>query len=162
MVDVRKLNRGAWDAQVERKNPWTIPVTSEEIAAARRGQGRILLTPVKAVPSSWFPPLVGARVLCLASGGGQQGPILAAAGGNVTVLDNSPKQLAQDRMVAHREGLELELVEFGHSLEDQIGGQITAGFVITGFYEDVFPPDEDVLSRYIPSFAATRATKHPR
>jgi ubiquinone/menaquinone biosynthesis C-methylase UbiE len=26
-------------------------------------------------------------------------------------------------------------LEFGHTLEDQIGGQISAGFVITGFYE---------------------------
>ena len=55
-----------------------------------------------------------------------------------------------------------EPFEFGHSLEDQIGGQIAAGFVITGFYEDVFPPEKDVLSRYIPSFAATRATKTAR
>jgi hypothetical protein len=27
-------------------------------------------------------------------------------------------------------------LEFGHTLEDQIGGQLDAGFVITGFYED--------------------------
>jgi 2-polyprenyl-3-methyl-5-hydroxy-6-metoxy-1,4-benzoquinol methylase len=50
-------------------------------------------------------------VLCLASGGGQQGPILAAAGARVTVFDNSPQQLAQDRFVARREGLTLETVE---------------------------------------------------
>jgi len=31
---------------------------------------------------------------CLASGGGQQGPVLAAAGAHVTVFDNSPRQLA--------------------------------------------------------------------
>jgi 2-polyprenyl-3-methyl-5-hydroxy-6-metoxy-1,4-benzoquinol methylase len=45
----------------------------------------------------WFPPLKGADVLCLASGGGQQGPILAATGANVTVFDNSPRQLEQDQ-----------------------------------------------------------------
>ena len=49
-------------------------------------------------------------MLCLASGGGQQGPILAAAGANVTVFDNSPRQLAQDRLVADREGLAIETV----------------------------------------------------
>ena len=49
-------------------------------------------------------------MLCLASGGGQQGPILAAAGANVTVFDNSPNQLAQDRLVADREGLTIETV----------------------------------------------------
>jgi SAM-dependent methyltransferase len=50
-------------------------------------------------------------VLCLASGGGQQGPIFAAAGARVTVLDNSPRQLGQDRFVAERDGLALHLVE---------------------------------------------------
>src|SRR5262249_18049228 len=28
-------------------------------------------------------------------------------------------------------------LEFGHTLDDQIGGQIAAGFVITGFFEDL-------------------------
>jgi SAM-dependent methyltransferase len=50
-------------------------------------------------------------VLCLASGGGQQGPILAAAGASVVVLDQSPAQLGRDREVARREGLDLEAVE---------------------------------------------------
>jgi SAM-dependent methyltransferase len=50
----------------------------------------VLLTPTKPVPRDWFPPLPGLDVLCLASGGGQQGPILAAAGASVTVFDNSP------------------------------------------------------------------------
>jgi SAM-dependent methyltransferase len=49
-------------------------------------------------------------VLCLASGGGQQGPVLAAAGANVTAFDNSPNQLAQDRLVAERDGLSIETV----------------------------------------------------
>ena len=42
-------------------------------------------------------------------------------------------------------------------MEDQIAGQLLAGFVLTGFYEDAWDPEEDVLSRYIPSFIATRA-----
>ncbi len=37
--------------------------------------------------------------------------MLAAAGANVTVFDNSPKQLAQDRAVADRDGLTLETVQ---------------------------------------------------
>jgi 2-polyprenyl-3-methyl-5-hydroxy-6-metoxy-1,4-benzoquinol methylase len=44
-------------------------------------------------------------VLCLAAGGGQQGPVLAAAGAAVTVFDNSPRQLGRDEEVAAREGL---------------------------------------------------------
>jgi SAM-dependent methyltransferase len=109
--DVRELNRDAWDAQVAKKNRWTVPVSPKEIEAARRGEWEILLTPTRPVPRSWFPELEGARVLCLASGGGQQGPILAATGARVTVFDNSPRQLAQDRLVAERENLELETIE---------------------------------------------------
>jgi SAM-dependent methyltransferase len=207
------------------------------------------------VPGDWFPPLDGLDVLCLASGGGQQGPILAAAGARVTVLDNSPGQLAQDRLVADREGLSLECVRgdmgdlsvfrdasfdlvvhpcsnafvpdvgpvwreafrvlraggsllagftnpvaylfedsalergelrvaytipysdlaspsederrrfaerdeplcFGHTLDDQVGGQLAAGFLLTGFYEDTDP--SSILARYIPSYVATRAMK---
>ena len=110
-MDPISYNRQAWDRQVESGNRWTIPVSPEEIAEARQGRWRILLTSDKSVPCEWFPPLQGIDVLCLASGGGQQGPILAAAGARVTVLDNSPRQLAQDRMVAEREGLELTTVQ---------------------------------------------------
>jgi ubiquinone/menaquinone biosynthesis C-methylase UbiE len=49
--------------------------------------------------------------LCLAAGGGQQAPILAALGAEVTVLDASPRQLAQDRFVAERDHLAIRLVE---------------------------------------------------
>jgi len=258
-VDIREHNRLAWDRQVEKGNPWTIPVDAETIAAARNGHWTILLTPTKPVPREWLPHLSGQRVLCLASGGGQQGPVLAAAGAQVTVLDNSPKQLARDRFVAEREGLAMATVEgdmadlslfpdqsfdivvhpvsnvfapevrpvwreafrvlgkggiliagfnnpvvhlfdyalvertgrlevryalpysdvehlteeekrrcqadgipfeFSHTLEDQIGGQIAAGFVLTGFYEDYDrESDASPLSRYMPIYIATRAMK---
>jgi SAM-dependent methyltransferase len=256
---VREHNRGAWDRQVGHGNPWTIPVGEEEVAEARQGRWQIVLTPTIPVPREWFPDLASCEVLCLASGGGQQGPILAAAGANVTVLDNSPRQLDQDRLVAARESLaittvegdmadlymfpeesfdlvvhpvsnlfvpdirpvwketyrvlrsggsllagfanpivylfDLELAdqagilqvkypipysdldslseeqrrryvedgepfEFGHTLDDQIGGQLEAGFVLTGFYQDGYGGQEDdLLSRYIDSFIATRAVK---
>jgi SAM-dependent methyltransferase len=253
--DIQDYNRRAWDRQVERGNRWTVPVGAEEVARARRGHWAVVLTPVKPVPNDWFPPLAGLDVLCLASGGGQQGPILAAAGARVTVFDNSPRQLAQDRLVADREGLTIETLqgdmadlsvfpearfdlivhpvsnvfvsdvrpvwqeafrvlrptgsllagfvnpvhylfdffalergelrvahripysdlstlsgeererlanqeaplEFGHTLGDQIGGQIAAGFFLTGFYEDIDP--DSVLGEHIPSYIATRALK---
>jgi SAM-dependent methyltransferase len=253
--EILRYNRRAWDRQVERGNPWTVPVGQEEIALARNGEWQIVLTPTKPVPREWFPRLVGLDVLCLASGGGQQGPILAAAGANVTVFDNSPNQLAQDRLVAEREGLTIEIIqgdmadlsvftdsrfelivhpvsnvfvpdvkpvwreayrvlrpggtllsgfmnpvnylfdffaleagelrvthsipysdvrslsdgeraklseqgtplEFGHTLDDQIGGQINVGFVLTGFYEDIDP--DTILGKHIPSYIATKATK---
>ena len=48
-------------------------------------------------------------------------------------------------------------MEFGHSLDDQIGGQIDAGLVIAGFYEDRWL--DFVLDRHIATFIATRALK---
>ena len=258
-MDIREHNRRAWDQQVEYGNPWTVPVSPEDIAAARNGDWRIVLTPTKPVPHDWLPGLRGKRVLCLASGGGQQGPVLAAAGACVTVFDNSPRQLEQDRRVAEREHLTLETVEgdmrdlsalasesfeaivhpvsnayvpdvlpvwreafrvlcrggvmvagfnspavylfdyelaertgqlqvryrlpysdveqlpeqerqhyleeglpfeFSHTLDEQIGGQIEAGFIITGFYEDYDDPaSAKLLSSYMPVYLATRATK---
>lgn len=256
-MDIRAYNREAWDRQVANGNPWTLPVAPAQIAAARQGDWSVVLTPTVPVPRSWFPAeLVGQNILCLASAGGQQGPILAAAGANVTVFDNSPAQLAQDRLVADREKLLIETIEgdmadlsgfpadtfdlifhpvsnlfvphlqpvwdeawrvlksggslltgfvnpvtylfdsdlmerenrlevrytipysdleqlptaqleqyltegspleFGHTLEDQIGGQLRAGFVIRGFYEDIQPGS--VLGSRIPSFCATLAVK---
>jgi len=46
--------------------------------------------------------------------------------------------------------------QFGHTLTDQIQGQITAGFVIAGFYED---KGEALLDEYTDVFIATRAIK---
>ena len=52
----------------------------------------------------------GARVLGLASGGGQQMPLFAAMGAVCTVLDYSERQIASERMVAEREGYEIRCV----------------------------------------------------
>ncbi|XZE52898.1 class I SAM-dependent methyltransferase [Planctomycetaceae bacterium SH139] len=255
--DIVAYNRAAWDSQVRKKNRWTIPVSPEEIQRARNADWQIVLTPEKPVPLEWFPDFheSSIKVLCLAGSGGQQGPILAAAGARVTVLDNSAAQLAQDRIVADREGLTLDLVHgdmadlsvfedesfdlivhpcsntfvpnvlpvwkeaarvmklgasllsgfvnpitylfdeqlmeqgefkvshkipysdlvslspdqrqtlldenepfcFGHTLADQVGGQVEAGLAITGFYEDCWR--DWPISDYIPTFIATKATK---
>lgn len=257
MIDVRSYNRDAWDRQVKDANEWTIPVTPEQVARARAGDWSIVLTPKKPVPAAWYPPLFGARVLGLAAGGGQQGPLLAATGAQVTILDNSPAQLAQDRLVAERENLQLDLHEgdmadlsrfadrtfdlivhpvsncfvpdvlpvwreafrvlkpggvllagfsnpiafacdpdldkqgiaqlkytipysdltsltdeerrrytdageplaFGHTLEDQIGGQLRAGFVLTDMFEDSWTADKGAIYTYLPCYMATRALK---
>src|SRR5262249_23642857 len=103
LMDVVAHNRSAWDRQVAKGNRWTVPVGPDIIAAARRGDWAVVLTPTRPVPRDWFPELRGLDVLCLACGGGQQAPVFAAAGASVTVLDLSPGQLAQDRLVADRE-----------------------------------------------------------
>lgn len=256
--DVVAFNRSAWDRQAEENNEWTVPVSHDEIEAARSGDLTIILTPTIAVPDDWIHPLSDRDVLCLAGGGGQQAPLLSAAGANVTTLDNSPLQLERDAMVAKREGLKIRTVlgimsdlstfedasfdlvvhpssngfapdvlpvwkeafrvlrpggqlisgfnnpvrflfdvaqyekgkmivanelpyadhlsldeetkrrfihdhepmAFGHTLTDQIGGQVDAGFMITGFFEDDWGGRiDDPLSKYMKSFIATRATK---
>jgi SAM-dependent methyltransferase len=104
-------NRDAWDREVDSGNEWTRPVGPEVIARARAGDWSVVLIGYNPVPRDWFPAdLAGAAVLCLASGGGQQGPVLAAAGAAVTVLDNSPRQLSRDQEVAAREELALRTV----------------------------------------------------
>jgi SAM-dependent methyltransferase len=104
-------NRAAWDREVERGNEWTQPVGPDVIARARAGEWSVVLIGYEPVPRDWFPgEMSGAAVLCLASGGGQQGPVLAAAGADVTVFDNSPRQLDRDREVAARDGLSVRTV----------------------------------------------------
>jgi SAM-dependent methyltransferase len=104
-------NRDAWDREVDAGNEWTRPVEPEIIARARAGDWSVVLIGTAPVPRAWFPvELAGVDVLCLASGGGQQGPVLSTAGASVTVLDNSPRQLDRDREVADREELKLRTV----------------------------------------------------
>jgi len=193
--------------------------------------------------------------MALACGGGQQGPLLAAAGAEVTVFDASDLQLGQDRMVAEREGLSIRTVQgdmkdlsafadesfdlviqpvsnlfvpqirpvwreasrvlrrggellagfvnplyflfdddalsrgeyllryripyadteqldplsldsfmadeqplcFGHTLEDQIGGQLEAGLAMVGLFEDRW--DDKPIDDRIATFLATRSRK---
>ena len=110
-MDVIHYNSQAWDRQVDKGNEWTQPVSAETIERARQGDWKIVLTPTLPVPKSWFGDLKGKKVLCLAGGGGQQAPILAAAGANVSTLDNSQNQLNRDREVAEREGLSIDLFQ---------------------------------------------------
>lgn len=260
-MDFLNYNREAWNRKVAENNEWTVPVSPEVIAAARRGDWSVVLTPVIPVPQDWFGNLAGASVLGLASGGGQQGPVLAAAGAEVTIFDNSPSQLEQDRQVADREGLTIrtvqgdmadlsvfeaesfdlifhpvsncfvpdvnavwrecfrvlkpggallagvlnpaffcfdfdklekgemevahrlpyadltslgpealarhqatgEALEWSHTLDDQIGGQLAAGFLLAGFYEDRFAPGViDPLNDHMPTMIATRSLKPTR
>ena len=50
-----------------------------------------------------------------------------------------------------------EGIAFGHTLHDQIQGQIDAGFLIAGFYED--NGDGTILDNYIDMYIATKAIK---
>jgi len=52
----------------------------------------------------------GKSVLCLGAGGGRQGPLFAAAGARVTVVDFSERQLDHDRRVQAARKLDLKAV----------------------------------------------------
>ena len=110
---VRIYNRAAWNKRVENSNEWTVPFSDQVIDDAQRGVWQILLTDSKHVLRDWFPKLDGLDVLCLVSGGGQQVSVLPGTGARVTVFDNSPRQLEDDRTVAQRHNLELTTVEGG-------------------------------------------------
>ena len=111
-MKIQHLNKVAWDYAVgEGTNPYTKVVSSKQIAEAKQGKWSLHLSDCKPVPKDWFPTLNGLKVLCLASGGGQQAPIFAALGADVTLLDASPKQLAQDQFVAERDNLIINIVE---------------------------------------------------
>jgi hypothetical protein len=69
-------------------------------------------------------------------------------------LEDAPEELRR-RYIEQGEPL-----EFSHSLEDQIGGQTDAGFLIAGLYEDGRPPEAgDIVSAHLPVCIATRAVK---
>lgn len=252
-------NRRAWNREAAAGGVWTVPVDPAAIAAARSGEWSVVLTPTRPVPRDWFGgDLHGRSVLCLASGGGQQVPILAAAGARVVSFDLSDAQLAKDRLVAEREHLDVQCVQgdmadlgclrdasfdlvfhpasnlfvpdlapvwrechrvlrpggallvgfmnpanflfdhdeaersgalvvkyrlpyadptslapaewqgklerqepiqYSHSMDAQLGGQLAAGFVITGFYEDRWFDDSWLFSNHSPVAFATRAVK---
>ena len=108
-MDVRLHNRVAWDRSVERHNRWTLPVSAELVDRARRNEFELLLTPTKPVPRNWYSELPARRRCAW-----RRGAASSAGGGGravVTVFDNSPKQLGQDRFVAERDGLTIETVE---------------------------------------------------
>ena len=60
----------------------------------------------------WLPDrLDGLEVLCLAAGGGKHGPLYAAAGAHVTVVDLSPAMLELDRQVARERQIDMEILQ---------------------------------------------------
>lgn len=110
-MDIVEYNRQAWDRESLAGSPWTTPVDTEAIHRARRGEWSVILTPNRPVPSAWLGDIAGRQILCLASGGGQQAPVLAAAGGIVTSYDLSDEQLAKDQLVADRDGLSIRCIQ---------------------------------------------------
>ena len=95
-------NRKFWEEWSKVEGPWSWPVSSNQIAKARKGQLDIM--PRAWQPKSWK----GLKVLGLALGGGQQIPLLSAVGAQVTSFDFSKEQLKKDLKTCKQAGLNIK------------------------------------------------------
>lgn len=259
-INIIDHNAAAWDRQALLQHEWSSPVSSDCIKAAKNGQWGVHITK-SPLPETWLPKNIqGKDILCLASAGGQQAPILVAAGANVTVFDLSEHQLNQDKLVAKRDNLSITIVQgdmsdlselkdksldyiihpisnlyvpdlmsvwkecyrvlrlegvllasfynpivfifandktfvdqgllkpqyvlpyadtkdlsqemldlkiknqeafvFGHTLTSQINGQLDAGFLLAGLYEDDHPSPRFLIEKFTKTMIATKAIKY--
>jgi SAM-dependent methyltransferase len=132
-----EINARAWDTWAEGGCIWSHPLSHEEFVRAKNGESNLYLTPKKPIPEKWLSAIKDCAVLGLASGGGQQCPILTALGGNVTVFDYSKRQLGREATVAKREGYHIELVHgdiskvfpFGDATFDIIVNPVSTSYV---------------------------------
>ncbi len=254
--DYIKINKKYWDQWSKEQGPWSKKCSEDSLKKARQSQAEIFITPAKPVPRGWLPASwKGLDVLGLAAAGGQQAPVLAAAGARVTSFDFSGEQLKKDLEVCQKHHLKIRamrghleslgaffksesfdfiinpistcyiknppkmykevfgilrkggcfitafsnpavytldfkaydngelkmaysipysdlqalsekeiqakgFVEFGHSLDDLIGGLTCLGFKITGFYEDRWGPAfNKKIDSIMPQFIALKAVK---
>lgn len=110
-MDIETANRDAWNKATAEKCLWVRPVSKETIDRARSGDWAVTLAGPRAVPDHWFEKIESSKVLCLGSGGGQQAPILAAAGAEVTSLDISDQQVRRDREMSEEYALGINCVQ---------------------------------------------------
>ncbi len=130
-------NAGAWDRLAAVGVPLTRPAADSAFDDPRGwlGGGGTAGRP-------WIPSrLDGLEVLCLAAGGGKHGPLYAAAGGRVTVLDISAAMLALDRAVARERRIDLEILR---------GSMDDLGMLAAGRFDLVIHP---VSTCYLPDVA---------
>ena len=100
-------NAAAWDRLAKAHDALASPACDEAFTDPRNWLGTGGPADRPWLPSS----LRGLEVLCLAAGGGKHGPIYAAAGASVTVVDLSASMLDLDRQVARERKLHLELIQ---------------------------------------------------
>ena len=118
---VQSYNRKIWDRIAAHGDKYFVALPESKIADAKNGSIKIRVTPTKWVPEHWIGNVSGKEVLCLACGGGQQAPLFAAAGANVTVYDISEEQLSRDREAAQKHQLELKTVQGDMADMSQLG-----------------------------------------
>ena len=100
-------NARAWDRLADGQASLARPAADEAFADPRTWLGN-----GGTKGRSWLPDrLDGLEVLCLAAGGGKHGPLYAAAGARVTVVDLSSAMLDLDRQVARERRIDMEILQ---------------------------------------------------
>lgn len=101
MDKAAKYNRERWKLLAEAGALFSRPRLDLDMHSAHDLIGR----------AECFEQLEGKKVLCLASGGGQQSVAFALLGADVTVFDLSDEQLERDRLAAEHYGVEIKIVQ---------------------------------------------------
>jgi len=143
-MNIAEYNRNAWNQQSLEGCRWSTPWPDEWIERAAAGEWSVILTPNRPVPEWWFPAypdLSGVRLLALASGGGQQAPLFAAAGAEVTSYESSDVQLEKDEASCARHGLSLRAVQ---------GDMADMGALEDESFDLVFNPVSNVFAESLP------------
>lgn len=96
--EIAQYNKKRWEALVRENALFTRPLLSMDAGSAR----------AYIDPSGMLGDVSGKKVLCLASGGGQQSAAFALLGAQVAVLDISEPQLERDRLAAEHYGVPIE------------------------------------------------------
>ncbi|GAA2215284.1 class I SAM-dependent methyltransferase [Nonomuraea monospora] len=133
--EIYRYNAERWEALVEADALFTRPMLDldEEKARAYLGLERL------GVPGD----VAGRKVLCLASGGGQQSAAFALLGADVTVFDISSGQLERDRSAADHYGVALRTVQGDMRDLSPLGD--TAFDLVWHPYSLTFVPDSRVV-----------------
>ncbi|MCL1952580.1 MAG: class I SAM-dependent methyltransferase [Oscillospiraceae bacterium] len=115
-------NQQEWEDNVASADQYTIPWLDLDMDAVRdfaegrlsgfhEPSGPIDIPMLRTIRRLLYGNLKGKKVLCLASGGGQQSAVFALLGADVTVADISQGQLNGDLKAARHYGYEIKTVQ---------------------------------------------------
>jgi SAM-dependent methyltransferase len=115
MDDIAERNRRHWENNVRQgvlyTQPW-LDLDVNTVTAFAQGEIDRMSDPyVYIYPQCVFRDVGGKKVLCLASGGGQQTAVFGLLGADVTVLDLTEGQLDGDRQAAEFYGYDVRIVK---------------------------------------------------
>jgi SAM-dependent methyltransferase len=122
LQDIINKNKEHWDNEVESGKHYTIPdldldadllkkFAIGELLGWDEKNGRINNPLLKKIRQFEYSDIKGKKVLCLASGGGQQSAMFSLLGADVTVADISQGQLNADITAANHYGYTVKTVQ---------------------------------------------------